>query len=263
MSSEPLDPTLYVRQPVVDLRGAVALSVALLSAVPPQSPPNVKDSALRLRTCVLALQSAWAESERVEKAPLKRPVDLAADTSWKALDGRLASYARLPAERYPKALRAQVLRDTLFPAGLSFLRLDYKLQWAEAEKILQRIEQETLAPEIDDLAGPEFLSEVRLAHTAYGAVLGITSPAPETLQVKLQDPLREVTRAIANYGLQVVAAANADPGWLVAARAALRPIDEARAAAARRTAARASKTPLPPEPDQEGSPDTPVPPLPA
>ncbi|HEU4405875.1 MAG TPA: hypothetical protein VFS43_11465 [Polyangiaceae bacterium] len=245
------DPTPYVRPPIVDVPAAVGLSVALIKAMPNPSTDEVRRSARRLRASTLALQQAWAKSD--EKAPPrdKRPADVALDNAWSALYGRLESYARLPAEQAPRAERAAGLLNTIFPDGLSFLKLPYASEWAESEKRLTKIDQQKLGSALDELAGPDFLTVLRAAHADYGAALGMTKAlAAGPTPVSLAEPLREVTRAIANYTLKLCAMAD-DDASIAAVQNALRPLDEYRESTARR-----------PTKAAPGEPDTPLPDLP-
>ena len=251
--SDDFDPTPYVRPPVVDVPAAIGLSVALLRAMPSPCTDEVRRSARRLRASTLALQQAWAKSDQKAPSPDKRPADVALDNAWSATFGRLESYARLPAEQAPRAERAAGLLDAIFPDGLSFLKLPYASEWAESEKRLTKIDQQKLGPALDELAGPDFLAVVRAAHATYGEALGMTKArAAEPTPISLAEPLREVTRAIANYTLKLCAMAD-DDASTAAVRQALRPLDEYRTSAARRPAKAPAEPPTP---------DTPLPDLP-
>jgi hypothetical protein len=97
---------------------------------------------------------------------------------------------------------------------------------------------------------------VRAAHEEYGAALDITQPADQQTAVSLQDALAKQRDALAAYAQQIVAWGNQAEANEASARAALQPIDQARA----EEAARASSTKTPSEPDV--TPETPVPTVP-
>jgi hypothetical protein len=78
--------------------------------------------------------------------------------------------------------------------------------------------------------------------------------------VSLLEPLRNVGRKVVDYALQLLAWASANPGSEAAVRKALKPIDDQRAAAARRPSPAGPATPDAPEP---ATPATPVPDVPA
>jgi hypothetical protein len=247
------DASPYVRAPRGSVPAIVGLSIKLLSAVPTHPPPGVRAAARRLRRATVALQERWAERERAPKPATLRPFDIIDDNAWSALRGRIADYARLPVATFPKAARAAEIHDSLFP-NLGFLNLEYATQWSECEMRLKRIDAEGLAAEIDEIAGPEFLANVRAAHKQYGDALGITRRATEETEVpNLARPLRAVCEAIAHYAVQVVAMRDpdqdADGAMLRTIRTALKPLDEYR-----EKTSRAGGTE--PEPAR---PDTPVP----
>lgn len=236
--SELFDVTAYVRPPVLKVAGAVGLATALLHAIPRDAPPPVRAAAKKLRARAAALQEAWRGAERVSRAEDPRPADQAIDNAWGALYARLEAYASLDRERVPRAARAAELLTALFPDGLSFLKLPYAEEWSESKKRLDRVASDALDKDLDALAGKEFLEEVRAAHERYGKAIGITAPrAAVDAPASLVEPLREVSRAIAAYAVQVVAAAQQsdDEATTSGLLRALRPIDDHRADGARRS----------------------------
>ena len=231
-----IDLSLYVRAPVVDMAGAVALGVSLLSAMPKGAPPPVQSAAKKLRGSVIALQSAWGASTAPAPAVNKRAADLAMDVAWGCLEARLGAYARLPAAHHPKSARAAEIHEALFAEGLDFLTLPFKSQWAEGQKRLDLIKEKGYAADVEALAGQEFLAEVKRAHKVYGEALGITKAEEAVPDVELAEPRREVGRSIVDYALQLLAYMSDVPKAEGAVRKALKPIDDQRAAAARRAA---------------------------
>lgn len=251
------DPSLYTRSPKLDVPSAIALSIKLLAATPQNPPAPVKKAAKALRQKVLTLQSVWKTRDRVEKRVDPRPIDVLADNSMSRLVSRLEDYAELPEDTYPLATRARILLATLFPTGLSFLKLDYPSQWAETQKRLDRIDEEAFAADIDRIAGPEFLAEIRRAHKLYGEAIGVTKTNTSSPVPSLAPPLREVCTGITLYAIQLAAVRlddEASPDARAAAREALRPLDEHRANAARREGAK--------EPSESVTPETEVPEVP-
>lgn len=231
------DPSQYARAPKVDVPSAIALSIKLLAAVPKNAPTSVKKAAKALRTKVITLQSTWKARDRSDKRPDARPIDVWADHAMSRLVGRIEDYAGLPAETYPLATRAVVILATLFPHGVSFLKSDYATQWAETQKRIERIDEENLAADIDAIAGPEFLAEVRRIHKLYGEAIGVTKPRNESPVPSLSVPLRDVGAAMTLHALQLVSVCvdeDASSEARAAAREALKPFDEFRAGAARR-----------------------------
>ena len=257
------DPSRYLRTPVVDVSGGVALSIALLASADPSLEGAPAKAAKRLRTSVVALQSAWGQQRAVAVPKVNpRPADQRLDRAWGAVGRRLETVAELP-ETLPEAKQAATLYALLFPEGLTFLALPFEKQWAESEQRLKQIDEGSNAKVLAALVGDFVVAELRAAHAEYGRVLGITAAkAPETTTPALTEPLRAVTQAIAAYALQVVAAGQSDPELMPAVRKALRPIDDIRAAQARRAAA--GEAPEVPDdavvpPPSKVNPSTPVP----
>jgi hypothetical protein len=258
------DPNPYMRPPRLDVRQGVALAIALLSALPGAAPDGVKRAGRRLRKATVALQKAWSKRERAAiavKPAEKAKVDNRVDIAWGGLKMRLDATAALPVETYPEASRAQEIVGTLFPNGLGFLTLPMDAEWSVSDELVTRIEEDGLAADINALAGPEYLAEVKAAHLVYGEVLGITkAKAPPAETTALSEPLRDVGRAISDYTLQVLATADRErPDTIESARAALHPLDRYREGAARRAGGKSDKG----EGDgSDVSVDTPVPEVP-
>ena len=168
------------------------------------------------------------------------------------------AYSLLPAANHPRATRARELLDTISPRDREWLKLAYEAE-AESTKRLQRIEDEGLGKDINELAGPEFLAEVQAAHSAYGVALGVTKAAQELLEVNLAEPLRSLSRSIGRYGLAVAAMVDDNDASLAMVRKALRPIDSFREGQARRS--RAGTAAGDGAPEAPASPTTPIPEL--
>lgn len=253
--SDEFDASPYVRPPILDVASGVALGIALLSAAPKPAPETIKKAAQKVHKETVALQAAWAKSD-AQPAPVdKRKADMRIDNAWAIFLDRLEAYASLPVADFPKAARARELVDTL-AKDREWLKAPYEAEWAQSEKRLNRIDDEGLAADLDTLAGPEFLKEVRAAHKGYGVALGVTKAAVEAPEVNLADPLRALARAIGRYGVAVAGTVDDDkPATIAAARKALRPIDDFREAQARRTSEGGQAAPATPA----VTPTTPVP----
>ncbi len=258
--NDAFDASPYVRPPILNVASAVGLSRALLAALPKDAPAAVRKAARKLRARARTLQDAWREAESLAKAEDPRPADQAIDGAWAALRARLDAWASLDAGAFPRATRAAELSAALFPDGLGFLALPYAEEWAESQRRLQRIDAEDLAKDLDALAGKDFLEAVRAAHARYGQAIGVTAARKGETR-SLAEPLREASRAVVAYALQVVAAAQEADDEPTATRwlRALRPIDDHRADQARR--AKSKGQAAEPTPDAP-RPDTPIPDVP-
>ncbi len=115
----------------------------------------------------------------------------------------------------------------LFPDGLMFLLLPFNNEWAESEKRLQMIDADGLAADIDAIASPEFLQQVRQAHKVYGRVLGITQPSASIQAPARAENLRTLRQAMSRYVFSVLSTVS-DQDTANVARDALRPISKLR-----------------------------------
>ncbi len=237
------DREYLIRPPKLDVPGAVVVGIALLKAIPKPANPSEKRAAHKLRAALLVLQAAWKERDRrlsAGKVIDPKASDLAVDTAWGALDGRLEALASLPWARYPRAEQAAKMRSRLFPTGLKFLSWAYPSEWAQSQHLLQSIDEDNLAPNINDLAGPEFLEEIRRTHADYTvAVHGTLQGTNDQEPIDMASPLRAVAKAVGAYCTQIVASVEDEDDEAQVSRAltALQVIETYRNKQARRSAA--------------------------
>lgn len=236
--------------PPLDVPTGLALARSLISARPKGAPAYVVEAASEIEEAEQELVRLWGVRSAVakEKADL-RPVDLLVDTVWGALFWRVEMLASLPADLYPRAVRAARLRDRLFPVDgrLTWLKKPYRAEWAEVKMRLDLIESEKLGKEIDELAGPEIRQEIARTFALYGNALGVTQALPaETGNDSLLEALRDLTAAITSYTVAVLATIKRKkPGSEAVALEALRPLTAAREAARREPAPAPAPTPAP------------------
>lgn len=257
-----LEPTRYLRTPILDVPGGVALGIALLTAAGKDLPAAAKRAAKVLRQAVVALQGDWAAQRTagLTTEEDKRPADQRLDRVWAAVGARLQTLADLP-QTIAEAKQATQLYARLFPDGLAFLRLPYERQWAESEQRLKQLADEEMGAAVEELVGEFVLTELRDAHANYGRVLGITDAKPgAAVAPNLLEGLRVVQQAMTSYALQLIAAAHADAELVASVRRALRPLDDLREAQARRAGARGGDAVT--EPAGAGSVVTPTTPVP-
>ncbi len=257
--TEELDASPYVRPPILDVASAVTIGVSLLTAMPRPAPDHVRAAATKVRKDTVTLQLAWGKSGTGAAAPDRRKADMRIDNAWGILLDRLESFSFLPVATNPRAARARELLDTLSPNGREWLKLVYEAEWAESTKRLGWIEERGLAKDINELAGPEFLVEVKAAHAEYGIALGVTAAAPVAVGINLAEPLRTLSRSIGRYALAVVTMAGDDAASIAAVRRALRPIDDLREGQARRARAGAAAPAATVDVEPRATPATPIP----
>jgi hypothetical protein len=234
MDLNPIDPEPYVRSPRLAVDSGLSLAKKLMRVVPSKPNAGVQQGAKLLAQSVTTLATAWHESGKARPLRNARPADLRLDRAWGAVHARLTAWTVFPPDD-PDHETSTALADRLFPTGLDFLRLPFMAEHAQSERRVKIIENEALRADLDHLVGEAFMDELLAAHAAYGDALGITKATEAaTPEPAIDEPLRMLSQAIVAYALQVVAF-GALPGNLEAARRALRPIDEFRAAAGRRT----------------------------
>ncbi|MCX4245954.1 hypothetical protein [Paraliomyxa miuraensis] len=262
----PLELAAYVTAPRLSVSSAVALGIALLAASPKPRPQAVHRAASRLREAVVELQQQWrqhADSAR-GLAIDPRNIDTRVDRAFRALAISLEAIAILPPDAGPDVETARNAQRRLFPEGTRFLNLPYAQQWAHCDRMLSTLaEDEALRADVERLVHTSILTEARSAMEAYGVALGITKARPSSAPVSLAGPLDAVRSAIVAYALQLVAMQSDDPSRLPTARRALAPIDELRAAQARRGQGRDASSAEPPGGDDADAgtvtPETPIP----
>jgi hypothetical protein len=256
---EKIDASLYTSEQLFDTPGGIALATMLIQAAPKQLSPDMKRGLGAVKRSAMALKKAWELSDQSQGGVDTRAADNRLDQAWAGVKSRLDAYARLPAGEYARAPRAAALVELLFPNGMGFLNLSYTAEWAESQRILERIVKQELQKDVDLLAGREFLAEAKAAHALYGQVLGTTKAKKVKNTVSLAEPLKQLRADIVDYTLTVVVFGNAKTSQLGAARAALAPLDELRAnQASHRAAAEKART-SPAEPAPVGSKAAPTP----
>jgi hypothetical protein len=231
--------------PPVSSSTAIAMANAVVAAVPEDAAADIKQAANKVAEDLRSLQGSWVDSARLATASSgsEAPIaDQELDCAWSAFRDLLDGLARLPGDRYPRAVRAAQLREKLFPSGLGFLKLSFDDEWAHSDTLLKRIDADGMASQIDELIGTEPLGEVRRAHQRYGEVLGKTKGMPAA-DVDARGLLRKLTESIRLYALRVVASVDPErPETLASARKALEPLAAHREQSRRRRSSNKAAT---------------------
>ncbi|MBI5478382.1 MAG: hypothetical protein HY906_05965 [Deltaproteobacteria bacterium] len=132
--------------------------------------------------------------------------DRAVDTAWSAFEGWLGGWCRLEDHGSPSAADARRVYDRLFPDGLRFIKMEFKLEWAESRKRLGMMETEGLRPIIEQLGGRRFVDQIAVAQARYGEVLNITTAAPESAPAaRVRTFMDAAHAALRDYVSKVVA----------------------------------------------------------
>jgi hypothetical protein len=233
----PFDPALYVRAPIFTMSVGITLAFALVDACPKSAPANVKKACKHLKTVAEKAQSDLAERNRRLGAYSdedSRTLDNEADRAWGALRMRLQAMGMLNPEVFPKAPRAAQLETSLFAEGTEFLKAEFASQSTSMASLLQRIDADKLAQDIDELAGKEFLQAVRNVQPRYEAMVKERLRRDNASGQNFAETVRAIQAAIVNYAAKIIGTIeHDDPATTEVARIALLPIHNHREASAR------------------------------
>ncbi|AUX22720.1 hypothetical protein SOCEGT47_032260 [Sorangium cellulosum] len=239
-----------VQLPKLDASSAQALGTEVLTAARPIL--SDKDAAKRIPEGVLEahedLSAALstlnrAAATRLPSLPAEdtaraKAADQAVDAIWSGLHDVLLGWSKI--QGLPEAGTAVSLRATLFPKGLKFTQIAYKLEWAESNTRILLIKDSELEAQIEKLGAGKILERLYEAHDEYGAALGITSPmeTPEVETANVREALDELVEALRTYVVRVSGmVSKRDPTKTELAQQLLAPIENWQPAAARTKAA--------------------------
>lgn len=245
--ADTFSPSLYTRAPSISVASGISLAEALVNACPESAPANVRKACKKLEAAAVTAAKILL-AERRQKGSVDEDdddsftLDHEADLSWGALRARLLAYSMLPSARYPRAKHAAEIMIQLFGSeGLAFLKEDYATQNATMATILQYIDERGLQKEIDALAGPEFLEQIRDVQARYSAMVAERTAREGELWKSMNEHVRKIQAAIVEYATKVAATVDEDePQTIEVARRALRAIE------AHREGSRRSALSLPP-----------------
>jgi hypothetical protein len=150
--------------------------------------------------------------------------DQALDASWSALFDFLTGWSKLP--DHANAEVASKLLAQLFPEGLRFAQLAYKLEWAESNTRLLIIKERKLEAELETLGAAPIIKRLREAHKEYGDALGVTTAAKASVAAAtLRDALDEFSDSLRHYIVRVAASVRKrDPKSAALAQLLLAPV---------------------------------------
>ena len=171
-----LNPSDYASAPGnLDVASALALGHRLLSVAPADLPAHAVVSRDLLRTSLTLLGHAYGLTQTEESGPLRRPIDLRTDNSWRCVKSRLEAWTWLEDSDSEDVAPARELWRKLFPGdSLLFTTLDYNAQWAEANWRIELIQREHRVPLLRRLIGDLFVDQLLLWHERYTTMIGIS-----------------------------------------------------------------------------------------
>jgi len=217
-----------VQLPKLDSVGAQTLGTEVIAAAKGRTlASNVSDALGELAASHRALQAASARrlptTASADPARTKA-ADAALDLTWSALFDFLRGWSKLP--DHGNAVIADNLLAQVFPEGLKFVLLAYKLEWAESNTRLLLIKGRELDAEFEKLGATPILKRLREAHKEYGQALGVTSATKAAAaNATMRDVLEEFSAALRHYIVCVAASVRRNDGKSAAfAEALLAPV---------------------------------------
>lgn len=203
------EPQPLITLPRQDATGMVALTSALLTAAEAEAslPDTIERARKRLHNANKALKEALRErlGSSANVGQRSRKADAHEDAAFACLFDLLAAFARLP-DSFAESGQAKSVLEALFPDGLKFTQLAYRLEWAEAQTRLEKLRKDGLDTVVRSLGGSAILRYLYASHAEYGEALGITAPlvapAPQPL---LREPLEAAATTLRSYILRITA----------------------------------------------------------
>jgi hypothetical protein len=220
-------PDDLVQLPQLDAMSAIALGEALLTAAKARKPlpKTIAKAHDKLAASVAALRTAAAGriGTPATSSPRASAADRILDACWSALFDWLTGWSKLPDA--PQAKQAAAILADVYPEGLKFTQLAYKLQWGESDARLELIKTKGHDDTIRDLGGQVFLTKLRASHKEYGEALGITRVPDARATATIRSALDAFTAALRKYALKVSAHVDDEaPETSVIAEALLEPL---------------------------------------
>jgi hypothetical protein len=181
-----------------------------------------------------------------------RPVVSDFVSAWGGMSDALLGIARMPSSLTDRPTRAADLHARLFPDGVLWLRSDAQALWSHANRLLERIEEESMLRDLERLLGRDFHVAVVKLTGQLGEAIGVGRVPRETLSPNgLQLKVQELSRAVAAYCRQLVASVDeSSPRSIERFRRAVAPID-----AYRTRSFRVGEPDVPESPEEPEDPD--------
>jgi hypothetical protein len=236
----------YLQVPVRTPEGYLALSRALITAFNAQPISALRGRVTRISDRATVLQTFLVvPAKAADLRPEARASNVAADRAWGELFTRIIGWTKISDHAPAQASEAREVTARLFPEATTWLSLPWREQWAAGDARLKAMDNDPeLSAAVDTLAGPPFVTAVRLAQDELGDALGITRERPPALDtLAIRGPITELRDAIVNYVQGVGGSVELDDeASTLRATALVAPFDVFRAAAAARTASSTAET---------------------
>ena len=205
----------FVTLPRLSAGAALTLGTELLTVANKHRalPAPLAKAKKRLEASLEELRETRRARREVEEIDASAAVaaDQVLDAAWSALYSFLQGWSKLPGKGAKLAPHAKRLLEAVFPQGLKFTQLAYKLEWAESQTRLDRLGEKENAASLRELGGELFVTVLREAHRDYGLALHITQAKEVAAEAaKVREPLDAFADALRRYALRVTAHADDD-----------------------------------------------------
>jgi hypothetical protein len=201
-----------IQLPPLDVAGGIALAAALVAAGKERNlPGDIARAHQRLEEAADGLAGAWSDTsdDSVVTRERQNQCDRALDSAWAGLYYLLVAWSKLPAER-SLAQQARQVSEVLFPEGLRFTLLPFRVEWSESQRRLDRLHKDRLDEVIARLYGTVFLDAISTAHRDYSDVLGMHAGRPSGDPEAAREQFHKLRTALRTYVLKVSAHADSD-----------------------------------------------------
>jgi hypothetical protein len=196
-----------VQLPHLDAGGAQSLATSVLTAgKQAKLNPSLKNAYTEVAAALKALEAAVRSRmpvTEVSSGQRAKQSDMVIDSAWSGTFDWVNGWAKMPF--LAQAALAATLREQLFPDGLKFVLIPYRLEWAESNNRLTLIKEKKLDAVFDKLGGAPILDSLRKAHKAYGDALNITEASDAEESASVRDALADLLDALRAYVVKVSA----------------------------------------------------------
>jgi hypothetical protein len=173
-------------------------------------PAGIERSRQRVATAYAALERAITGiAVDAADADRQREADRAIDNAWEATFLWLSGFCKLPDAANSHVAAARALFAQIFPDGISFTKLPYKIQFGESQARLESIANEGHEETFAVLGGSSFLAELYRTHKGYESALKPLLELDDDPRNRNEE-LAAALPALRQYVLRVVS--YSDPG---------------------------------------------------
>ena len=212
------------------MQEGISLARELCARFPKVSPALVKRAKDNLQRVAKEAQTALEARSRqghlISEADSKI-LDDDMHRAWVCLLMRLDANAMLPHDRYPIARRSdELVAELFYREGPDFLQDSYAAQLVAMQRTNQRIEDDELEEELNELCVPPFLAFFRAVLPRYQSIVNSMLSSDGEPIVNLLMHRNALSRAVVTYATAICLTVNdSDDDTVKQARMALAPLE--------------------------------------